>query len=349
MIENNQSVSVKDVLSPEENGDNNSQDIVTFKNEFDISDNDDKGETLSKSFVDEDEPFDAGRSNVDADSFSLKTEETPQKEQDVPTEKESGATKPDSEKAPAFDGGIGAIANAANVFGVSEGELQNEFNRFKAEKLFKKIVLDLTLKTLTKDELKRLIGDAAALGLKGVTVLPSALNYAVEVSSGAKLYVAVDCPYGAETFKAKKFLVKKAVSSPAAGVELYFDGFTLELKKKQLLVREYKQLKACAKKKQFVVAVNVDGMSAADMLLVNEILFEAGITEVKAVSKSLSANDHSLEGFIKAAAGKFAVTACAREGDADRVIGVFNLGVNFVACSNATDLAKAFKEKLGVE
>ena len=238
------------------------------------------------------------------------------------------------------------IANSAKVFGVSEGELQNEFNRYKVEKLFKKVVFDLTDPSLTVSDVQEKLSEAAAIGLKGVTVMPNALAVALKSGAGVKINVAVCAPYGAEVFRTKKYLVKKAAATAAAGIELTFDAFELSEKKKQLLIREYRQLKASARKKEFTVNVNVSLLTHEQMRTVIDVLFESGIVNVKLTTGELSADNYSLSEFVKLSEGQFTFTAAASEGNVSDVIGVFMLGAESVSCRNADELAKSFKEEL---
>ena len=229
---------------------------------------------------------------------------------------------------------------------MSEGELQNEFNRYKVEKLFKKVVFDLTDPSLTVSDVQEKLSEAAAIGLKGVTVMPNALAVALKSGAGVKINVAVCAPYGAEVFRTKKYLVKKAAATAAAGIELTFDAFELSEKKKQLLIREYRQLKASARKKEFTVNVNVSLLTHEQMRTVIDVLFESGIVNVKLTTGELSADNYSLSEFVKLSEGQFTFTAAASEGNVSDVIGVFMLGAESVSCRNADELAKSFKEEL---
>ena len=238
--------------------------------------------------------------------------------------------------------------SAAQVFGISEDQLQTEFNRFKADKLFKKVFIELTDPQLKKEAFLSKLAEAVAYNLGGVTVLPDALPTALKDKPAIDVYVAVCYPYGAESFEVKKVLVKKALATSVSGVVLYFGQFEYRLKKRRQLVREYKKLLGYGKRKKVIVAVNVESLTPAEMQDISSLLFEAGAKEVRAVVSDIRKEDIALDKFVKSADGKFDITVTTGKTDDKCMVTALNLGASAVACENAVEVAKCFKDMLNL-
>ena len=238
--------------------------------------------------------------------------------------------------------------SAAQVLGVSEDQLQTEFNRFKADKLLQKVVMDLVYPNISKDELLKKTGETVSYKLGGVTVLPDMLPAVLKSKIETEIYVAVCYPFGAETFETKKYMLKKARAKKIAGVVLCFDNYELSEKKPKAIVNEYKKLLGMCKNKKFTVAVNLDGMPIKDMLAVIDILYAAQVKSVRAMVSDLNRGGIALENFVKGAAGKFETTAAARIADPEKVVDAFSKGVNTFACSNAVEVAASFRDLLNL-
>ena len=238
--------------------------------------------------------------------------------------------------------------SAAQVLGVSEDQLQTEFNRFKADKLLKKVVMDLVYPNMSKDEIVKKVGEAVSYKLGGVTVLPDMLPAVLKSKTETDIYLAVCYPFGAETFETKKYLLKKARAKNVAGAVLCFDNYELSEKKPKAIIAEYKKLSGYFKKKTFTVAVDLDGMAIKDMLSVIEILYAAQIKSVRAMVSDLDKGSIALENFVKGADGKFEVTAATHSADPEKVVDVFAKGVSLFACANAVETAASFRELLNL-
>ena len=282
------------------------------------------------------------------EEFEAKAKDLP--DADLPTEEETaeekvGQTKEEVEEKSVGNGGA---PDAAKVFGISEEQLQSEFNRYKADKLFKKINMRLTDPSLDKDEIAERLNEAAAYNLGGVTVLPNALGAMTKANFLLPVAVTVGYPFGAETFEAKKYLVKKAFARPVEKVIVYFDKFDLKLKKKRQNAREYKKLMSYRRNKQFVVAVVTDGLTSSEMKEIADILAEAGVTCVEAVSSANGKQDNVFEHFLTAAAERFSVSAVNRSLGTEDIITLLNLGADNVACDNAVEVVKVFRERLNI-
>lgn len=246
---------------------------------------------------------------------------------------------PDGENA----GGI----NAAKVFGVSDDQLQTEFNRFKADKLMKKMISDMCRPTCTQEALIAGIAEAADYKLGGVAVLPNMLSFAVKECAGKvlPLFVAVGCPFGADDFDVKKYLIKKYADKPVNGIICYFDAFTFKTKKTKALVRDYKKLLSCARKKTFFAAVDVSAFTPSETKEVVAALFAAGIKNAYVVCDE-NADIPQLEAFISAAEGKIEVVASVGATDPQKAVEIFGLGVAYLSLEDAVKTAKEFRKLL---
>ena len=240
------------------------------------------------------------------------------------------------------------VFDAAKVFGVSEGELQNEFNRYKAEKLFTKIAVELTNPELCAEEISKKLGEAAAFGLSFATVLPNSFPFAIKARQRIDLVISVCYPFGAATFKEKRKLVKHATTTAAKGVELCFDNFSVREIKKPALIREYKKLLKNAKKKRFIVNVAVGELTPAEMKNISDILFAAGVKEIKLTLFDGARGETDLITFMKFLKDRFVVTVCLDTEDTETVMNALSDGAAFVSCYKAVAVGKSFKEKLDV-
>lgn len=236
---------------------------------------------------------------------------------------------------------------SADVFGVSENELQTEFNRFKADKLFKKIYADFTDPYMDKHALLSGLKEARALGLGGSVILPNTAKYVAKSGEAVGTLVAVDCPYGADTFKNKKYLTKQAIKSAASGAVVYFDLFGMCLKKKSVVVSEYKKLCALGKKKQMAVALDLSGLSSDQVTQAAAILADAGVGRVFAIA-DVEKDAYDLSSFIGTAKGKVEIIAALGVITGEQAAQILSSGADGVSCRNASEVTSSLKDILGL-
>ncbi len=242
------------------------------------------------------------------------------------------------------------LTKAAEVFGMSKAELEDEFKRYKANRLFSKVILDLTNVDLSYKEALRKLGDASAYNIYSATVLPNFVTAALKSMPNILLNVAVGYPYGVETLAVKKYMVKQAVKRKVAGVVLYIDTNAYKEMKKRVLAKELKKLKKSAKKKNFAIAVEISKLTTEELQTLASAIIQAEITEVVALpnSKTGAVDEYALIRLCGMAKDKFSVIASAPVGEAEKVINFYEAGIAKFACENAVELAKSFKQKLGV-
>lgn len=278
-----------------------------------------------------------------------------------PTDKEQGEDGFDDEKTPTEQKPENSevadqekpapdekVTDWAKVFGVSVDQLQTEFNRYKANKLFRKMRVDFLDNTLNKEQLVRKLGEAEDFTFGGVTLLPNAVPTAVKNNIAIPYSVALSYPYGADGYNEKKYMIKQAVKTPISGIELFFDNFSLTEKKKSALVREYKWLKWHARRRKLTVCVRLNGLTPNDMKLIAEVLSAAKIGSVKLVSEDLKKDDFILTSFLGAYKDVFNVVVSGNTDKTDEVINYLGLGVEAFSSANAVELAKNFKAMLEV-
>ncbi len=242
------------------------------------------------------------------------------------------------------------LAKTAEVFGMSKAELEDEFKRYKANRLFSKVILDLTDVDLSYKEALRRLGDASAYNIYSAIVLPNFVTTALKSTPNILLNVAVGYPYGVETLAVKKYMVKQAVKRNVSGVVLYIDTNAYKEMKKRVLAKELKKLKKSAKKKNFAIAVEISKLTTEELQTLSSAIIQAEITEVVALpnSKTGMVDEYALIRLCGMAKDKFNVIASAPVGEAEKVINFYEAGIARFACENAVELAKSFKQKLGV-
>lgn len=242
------------------------------------------------------------------------------------------------------------LTKAAEVFGMSKAELEDEFKRYKANRLFSKVILDLTNVDLSYKEALRRLGDASTYNIYSATVLPNFVTMALKSTPNILLNVAVGYPYGVETLAVKKYMVKQAVKRNVSGVVVYIDTNAYKEMKKRVLAKELKKLRKSAKKKNFAVAVEISKLTTEELQMLSSAIIQAEITEVVALpnSKNGLVDEYALIRLCGMAKDKFSVIASAPLGEAESVINFYEAGIARFACENAVELAKSFKQKLGV-
>ena len=242
------------------------------------------------------------------------------------------------------------LGKTAEVFGVSQASLEDEFKRYKADRLFAKVILDLTNVDLTYKEALRRLGDAAAYNIYAATVLPNFVTSALKSNANIMLNIAVGYPYGVETFAAKKYMVKRAARRNVAGIVLYVDTNAYKDMKKRALAKELKALKKAARKKNFAIAIEISKLTTEELQVLANAVFQADIAQVVALpnSKTGLVDEYSLIRLCGMGKDKFDVVASAPMGEAEKAINFYEAGIAKFACENAVELAKSFKHKLGV-
>lgn len=260
---------------------------------------------------------------------------------EVKAESEAEKVKEDEQK--------GSFYTSAKVFGISEGQMEDEFKSYKAGKLFEKISLILTDPYLPIEAFKNKLLSAMSMGLSSVSVLPNRLKIALKaVNDGIPVYVCVGFPYAIEGATSLSFSLKKVARTKARGVEMPLNLADLNEKKLKTIISEYKKYRNYVKKKDFVLIADISRMSPTDLGALAKICKEAGIKTVRtSCAERATKVDEYLLNNLKANLGEgIKVVACSTEDGNREVIGIFACGADKFASPQAIDIARGIKTSL---
>ena len=235
---------------------------------------------------------------------------------------------------------------AAELFGVSEEQLKTEFNRYKADKLFERVCLCVPENPTDFGAAVRNAVECDSLGLGGVAVLPNMLAKVMRAGIGREIYVLVGYPYGADTFRCKKYLLKQAATTKATGVILSFDRSCLSIKNGRAAVREYEKYLSLCRRKKFSVMIDVDKMTEGDLNAALGILADAGVERAIAEVTDPKTAEYEIDEFVALGRGKFETSVFARYLSANDAIELFLKGFEKIFSYNACEMAKSFKQSL---
>lgn len=242
------------------------------------------------------------------------------------------------------------LTKTAEVFGVSKAEIEDEFKRYKADRLFSKVILDLTNVDMSYKEALRQLSEASAYKIYGAIVLPNFLPHALKAEPALALNVAVGYPYGVETIAVKKYMIKQVAKKKVAGAIMYVDSAVCKEMKKRVLAKELKKLKMAAGKKNFAIAIDISKFTTEELQNISEAVIQAGITNIVALAnfKTGVIDEYGLVRLCGMGKDKFDVIASAPVGVSEKVVNLYDTGVAKFACENAIELAKSFKHQLGI-
>ena len=259
----------------------------------------------------------------------------------LPNGEENADSGDATQKSPFF--------SSAKIFGISEGQMENEFKTYKAGKLFEKMSLVLTDPYMPIEYFKNKLLAASSMGLSSVSVLPNRLKTALTSIEGKiPVYVCVGFPYAIEGTTSLVFSLKKIARTRASGVEMPLNLADLNEKKLKTIVAEYKKYRKLVKKKDFVLIADISRMSPTDLGALAKICKETGIKTVRtSCAERATKVDEYLLNNLKANLGDgVKVVACSTEDGNNEVIGIFACGADKFASPNAIDIARGIKESL---
>lgn len=263
-------------------------------------------------------------------------------ESDAPAEVVDNAESDEtSQKSPFY--------SSAKVFGISEGQMENEFKSYKAGKLFEKMTLVLTDPYLPIENFKNKLLAASSMGLSSVSVLPNRSKVALKAVEGKiPVYVCIGFPYAIEGNTSLVFSLKKAARTRVFGVEMPLNLADLNEKKLKTIISEYKKYRKIVKKKDFVLIADISRMSPTDLGALAKICKETGIKTVRtSCAERATRVDEYLLNNLKANLGDgVKVVACSTEDGNREVIGIFACGADKFASPNAIDIARGIKDSL---
>ena len=243
----------------------------------------------------------------------------------------------------------GAFYSSAKVFGVSEEQMESEFKSFKAGKLFERISLMLTDPFIPLAEFKNKLLAAVTMGFNSVTVLPNRLSVALKTVEGKlPVFVFVSYPYCVDDIKTRTFALKRVIRSSAEGVEMPINVVDLSERKLRSVIAEYKKYRKTARKKQFVLVIDVEKTSPTELGMIAAILKGAGIKFVKtsaAVGES-RVDEYVLNNLKSSLGDGVKVIACSSSDEGKDVIGIFSCGADKFSSPNAIEIAKSIKDNL---
>ena len=245
-----------------------------------------------------------------------------------------------------------AFYDSAKVFGVSEGQLENEFKTFKAGKLFTRINLTLNDPFLSIADFKNMLTEAYSMGLGSVSVYPNRLAEALKtVGSLMPVYALVSYPYATDDQKSRLFTVKKLAKTGIAGVEIPLNVTELSEKRPKMIAKEYKRLKWwLGGKKELVLVIEMDRLTPADIGAFAKVCKEAGITKVK-TSCALANDkiDEYLLNNLRVALGEnVGIIAATAKGSGEEVVSVFASGAKEYSTPHAVSVATEIKDTIQV-
>ena len=242
------------------------------------------------------------------------------------------------------------IKNAARLFGVSEDVMEDEFISFKAEKIIKRLNLDLGGHAHGNDVLRGEILSAAEAGFGSVTVPAARIADGVSFSrSKISVRAAVSYPFGGDTFRAKAVAVRESARQRCAAIEVTLAPFEVTQKKRSTLLREWKKLKRLSAKAMLIMAVDISNLSLSDLKKLADVSKVAGVSLLK-ISKKMDKvppMDLSIDGLF-GGLGPMGVEVCVNAAGARPVFAALRSGARSVSVKSATAAAAAIKKELAL-
>lgn len=170
------------------------------------------------------------------------------------------------------------MLKTALVFGQSEDDLRREFKEFKALKLFRKLIFDLTA-SRDRDEFDGKIADAISYGFGGVLVFPTDIKRAKEKIGKADIEViaAVCYPFGEDGAGVKKLAVKRVSTAGAGGVLLAVGVNAIKSGNTDFIRREIKRCLKVNKTLKLTAVIESGEMNAEEIERVTRMLSAIGV------------------------------------------------------------------------
>lgn len=239
---------------------------------------------------------------------------------------------------------ISKLKTSAEIFGVTEKELENEFLDYKIDKLLKQIdyFVDLPVTDLA---LKEKIMSSKRIGFGSVTVLPDRILTAKQFMGESKteLNTILSYPFGSDLEKVKIYSFKRCMKLPIKSISLPICPLMLNYNNSKRTLSLVKKLKKLSKGKSFKVIADLNAFGQAGLVTLVKLLNEAKVDRisVKVAEGSVS----QLKTLLTMTKGKITVDAI---GEISLKLGasMLNLGVKRLSASNAEELAEELVEKL---
>ncbi len=304
--------------------------------------------------LEENSSLENGESEEKSADNSINTENSEKKDEQMAEIKEtSGGAIDVQNKTPleekAASSTSESLGTAAKVFGISNEQLEAEFIKQKADRLFSKIELMLCDPFMAEAEILKRAKEAKDLGLSKISVLP-ALIKKVKAVTGGTIPIAVACsyPYGVEAQSTIKYAIKKAVKSGADAIEVPFVYSDICQKKTKAVAKIYEKYRKLCKTKKFVLVCEIAKMTPNEIEELAKIINYAKITSVKTSAGLEGAliDEYVLPTFKKALLAEVELIACEYKGKSENAIRAFNSGADKYASVNASSIARTIKEDL---
>ncbi len=284
--------------------------------------------------------FDGEKDENNQESQETKTEESVVKEDNKKEDLEKGDTIPKKSDS---------MGTAAKVFGVSSEQLEAEFLKQKADKLFKKIELMLCDPFMSENEIMKRAKEAKDLGLSQITVFPALVKKVKALTAGAiAVGTSLAYPFGADSVSTIKYAIKNALKLGADVIEVPFSHYDICQKKPKVVAKIYEKYRKLCKTKKFVLVCEIAKMTPNEIEELGKIINFAGIKSVKTSAglEGAVVDEYVLPTFKKSLLPTVEITVCEHTGKGENAIRAFNVGADKYASVNAGAIARAIKEDL---
>ena len=232
---------------------------------------------------------------------------------------------------------------------MNESELQ-QFNEYKrklnlqaAEAQVSKIEYDLLDTTTSKAILKKSCGEANALKLGAICVLPNAVRMCARLlgpDPQTSLIACISYPHGGDTTKIKVKAVKEAIKDGVDEVEVTAPIASIKDGDWGHVKREFKKLKKATKKSALRINIECNLLLPAELTKVCNIAADCGVTSIRTSSGVYGhARSEIITAIKNVVRDKCTIKADGASTLADSETAL-SMGAGIVGSKNAADIAR---------
>lgn len=240
---------------------------------------------------------------------------------------------------------------SARVFGMSERQLEKEFNAFKFKKLVSHIDYELTDPLITTEELKKKLSDAKSYGFNSAVVLPNKLDGIRKSNrNGVKICAVIGYPLGESTAKVKVCEMKQAIWHGAQELEVVFSISLLKDKKLRTIAFNLAKFRRVAGKRYLKIDLDTSNLTAVETDEALKLIIES-----KADMVRLSMNNYGeislpvMANAVAKCAGKCRLEIAGALLDCNDAAEALKTGADRIAAPNAVEIAVKMRSNLELD
>lgn len=239
---------------------------------------------------------------------------------------------------------------SAKIFGISEKQLERQFNVFKYKKLVAQFDYLIENNNLSSNEILNKCNDAIKYGFNSVVTYPDKVLFVKKKLPKLNVCALIGYPNGNGDLKCNVNEIKKSVRSGAKEINVVFDLSLLKDRKYRMANKYLKKYRRVAGKNKLIISINIVALSEEEL---NHILKLIIANKVDSVCFTCTGDGIIFEQTLKNAMficrGQISTCAYLYMENISDGAEILMLGVQRLLLNNAVDIADKIRKGLYID